>query len=149
MTNEEFELKQENQRLLSHIEELAKEKDELRDELNYHKTDSHKFAMVVKEREQEITDLEKGRGALSKRVVELEIALRIKTEEHDCCAEDNISLRKHLTTNRQLNRILMEERKHIRYLLVLAYGKLYAYKINLRDPALTSQIEKYLQTTSD
>ena len=52
-------------------------------------------------------------------------------------------------TYQQLNKILMEERKHIRYLLTLAYGKLYAYKINLRDPALTSQIEKYLQTTSD
>jgi hypothetical protein len=52
-------------------------------------------------------------------------------------------------TYQQLNKKLKEERKHIRYLLTLAYGKLYAYKINLRDPALTSQIEKYLQTTSD
>ncbi len=112
MTNEEFELKQENQRLLTHVEELGKEKDELRDELNYHKTDSYKFAMVVKEREQEIADLEKGRGALWKRVVELEIALRIKTEEHDCCAEDNISLRKQLGMLQQLRGALEEIATH-------------------------------------
>ena len=53
-------------------------------------------AQMVDERDQCIDDLSRGRGELARRVVELEISLRIKTEEHDCCAEDNIELRKQL-----------------------------------------------------
>ena len=60
MTNKEFELERENERLSKHLEELAEE------------------------------------------IESLKTALRIKTEEHDCCAEDNIELRKQLAACKEL-----------------------------------------------
>lgn len=44
---------------------------------------------------------------------------------------------------------LREDRKHVRYLLTLAYAKLYNAQFSLKDPSLMNQIEKYLQNTGD
>jgi hypothetical protein len=52
-----------------------------------------KLKLMADERDQVIDDLSRGRGELARKVVELEIALRIKTEEHDCCASDLLNFR--------------------------------------------------------
>ena len=49
-----------------------------------------------------LDDIEYSSGVRFDEIESLKTALRIKTEEHDCCAEDNITLRKQLAACKEL-----------------------------------------------
>ena len=108
----------------------------LQDKLNLADKECRSLRIEIKqERQDHVARVMQVKESASEELNQLSIALKIKTEEHDCCAEDLMAVRK--------------DRKHVRYLLTLAYAKLYNNHFTLKDPALMSQIEKYLQNTGD
>ena len=91
--------------------------------------------LITQERQDHVARVMQVKNSASEEIKQISIALRIKTEEHDCCAEYLLTMTK--------------ERKRIRYLLHLAYARLYNIQFSLKDPALMGAIEKYFLNTGD
>ena len=75
------------------LSEIPFEIDRLKDEIAYHKADARKWANAVDAKNAELANAALQIADLHAEIKRLDVALKIKTEEHDCCAEDVKTIR--------------------------------------------------------